>query len=265
MSAGSWSDLAPRLISAAAMAAIGFAAIWLGGAVFGALVAAMVGIVLWEITRMLLTRAAADDPAVAVGMALPVAIGLSGAIVVFMVGYLGTLMLIFVQASLVLAGMLSLPRERARFALYGAWVILAGTGLIVLRVDAGLVATLWLVSVVIATDVAGYFAGRIIGGPKFWPRISPKKTWAGTIAGWIAAAIIGGAFATGTANPLLVGALSALLAFASQMGDAAESALKRHTGVKDSSALIPGHGGVFDRFDALLGASLVMTVIGILA
>ncbi|HGG06491.1 MAG TPA: phosphatidate cytidylyltransferase, partial [Aliiroseovarius sp.] len=86
--------------------------------------------------------------------------------------------------------------------------------------------------------------------------ISPKKTWAGTIAGWIAAAFVG----------LIIGGVglmgvSVLLSFASQMGDAAESALKRHTGIKDSSTLIPGHGGVFDRFDALLGAAFVLTLV----
>ncbi len=247
------------------MSLIGFAAIWLGGAVFGAMVAALVGLVLWEMTRMLMAHIAGEEPDFNAGPALPVAIGVSGAVVVFLVGYLGALALVLVQASLVLAGMISLPRDRVRFALYAAWVIMAGTGLIVLRHQAGLLATFWLVAIVIATDVAGYFAGRIIGGPKFWPRISPKKTWAGTIAGWIAAAIIGAAFATGTASPWFVGAISALLAFASQMGDAAESALKRYTGIKDSSNLIPGHGGVFDRFDALLGAALVMTVIGIVA
>ena len=88
-----------------------------------------------------------------------------------------------------------------------------------------------------ATDVAGYFAGRIIGGPKFWPAVSPKKTWSGTAAGWIAAAIVGLFFAPHLPGPTVL--LSVVLSFASQMGDAAESALKRRTGVKDSSNLIP--------------------------
>lgn len=118
---------------------------------------------------------------------------------------------------------------------------------------------LWLVALVIATDTAGYFAGKTIGGPKFWARISPKKTWAGTIAGWIAAALVGLLF--GGVGLMVI---SALVAFASQMGDAAESALKRHTGIKDSSNLIPGHGGVFDRFDAMMGAALVVTVLNLL-
>jgi phosphatidate cytidylyltransferase len=106
--------------------------------------------------------------------------------------------------------------------------------------------------VVLASDVAGYFAGRVLGGPKFWPHVSPKKTWSGTVAGWVLAALVGWAFMGPLgADAGLIGA-SVLLAFAGQMGDIAESAIKRRRGVKDSSDLIPGHGGVLDRFDALI-------------
>jgi phosphatidate cytidylyltransferase len=112
------------------------------------------------------------------------------------------------------------------------------------------------VLVVVVTDVAGYFAGRMIGGPKFWPAVSPKKTWSGTVAGWIGAARGGRALCAGAAGRDLPGFLS-LVAFAGQMGDIAESALKRRAGVKDSSHLIPGHGGLLDRFDALIGAALL--------
>ena len=118
----------------------------------------------------------------------------------------------------------------------------------------------WLIAVVVTTDIAGYFAGRIIGGPKFWPRVSPKKTWSGTVAGWIAAAAVGALFAGALGNGIIW--LSVLVSFAGQMGDAAESALKRSKGVKDASALIPGHGGVFDRFDAMMGAALFITLAG---
>jgi phosphatidate cytidylyltransferase len=121
---------------------------------------------------------------------------------------------------------------------------------------------LWLVGVVLASDVLGYFAGRLIGGPKFWPRISPKKTWAGTVAGWIGAALVGWA----AMSPMGVGpgliVLSVVLALAAQMGDIAESAIKRRAGVKDSSRLIPGHGGVMDRFDGMVGAALVLLLAG---
>jgi phosphatidate cytidylyltransferase len=117
---------------------------------------------------------------------------------------------------------------------------------------------IWLVSIVVVTDIAGYFVGKSIGGPKFWPVISPKKTWSGTIGGWIGAALVGVIFVMLTNASWTIVLLSVVMSFAGQMGDIAESALKRRQGVKDSSTLIPGHGGLFDRFDALLGASLFM-------
>ena len=117
---------------------------------------------------------------------------------------------------------------------------------------------------VVVTDVAGYFAGRMIGGPKFWPKVSPKKTWSGTAAGWVGAALIGALFLSFTNAGRDLIWISAVLAFASQMGDIAESALKRRMGVKDSSALIPGHGGLFDRFDGLLGAALLMLLVALI-
>ena len=119
----------------------------------------------------------------------------------------------------------------------------------------------WLVLVVIATDVAGYFAGRFIGGPKFWPRVSPKKTWSGTLGGWFAAMLIGLVFLTFTNAGKDLPWISMLLSLASQMGDVAESAIKRRMGVKDSSSLLPGHGGLLDRFDGLLGAALFMLLV----
>jgi phosphatidate cytidylyltransferase len=104
----------------------------------------------------------------------------------------------------------------------------------------------------------------MIGGPKFWPAISPKKTWSGTVAGWIAAAVVGMVFLRfTTAGPDLPW-ISAALSLASQMGDIAESAIKRRMGVKDSSHLIPGHGGLLDRFDGLLGASLLMLLVALI-
>ena len=111
------------------------------------------------------------------------------------------------------------------------------------------------------TDIGGYVAGRGIGGPKLWPRISPKKTWAGAIGGFLASLVVAGgfaAFALGKTGPLLV--LGAILSIASQLGDLFESAVKRRFGVKDSSHIIPGHGGLMDRLDgfvvAVIGAAL---------
>jgi len=153
-----------------------------------------------------------------------------------------------------------LKRHPAIFAVYARGIVLAGYGLTTFRDVYGVVWLFWLVIVVASTDIAGYFGGRMIGGKKFWPSISPKKTWAGIVSGWAAAAVVGLVFLgiTDAGRDLIW--ISVILSFASQMGDIAESAVKRRMGVKDSSNLLPGHGGLFDRFDALLGASLFLLV-----
>ena len=153
-------------------------------------------------------------------------------------------------------------RDGLMFLGLGVALLIAGQGLLALRFSpSGLVAVLWLILVVVASDTCGYFVGRILGGPKFWPRLSPKKTWSGTIAGWLGAALVGAVFwAAGVAGAGLI-LVSPLVAFAGQMGDITESWAKRRAGVKDASNLIPGHGGVLDRFDALIGATLAMMVL----
>ena len=93
--------------------------------------------------------------------------------------------------------------------------------------------------VVVVTDVVGYFAGRLIGGPKFWPRVSPKKTWAGTMAGWIGAGIVGAAFAASLDASFQLIGISIAISMAGQIGDVAESALKRRMGVKDRPVQCP--------------------------
>lgn len=248
---GQWSDLAARLGSAAAMAVIGLAGILAGGHVFHGMVAVICGAMVWELVRML----APDAPGPARHLG-----GLAGA---------ATLLAIYVPAPFALpvllapslVGLGQLRQLRFIFVVFAALVLLAGFSMMLLRDMLGLGWLLWLVSVVIASDVAGYFAGRLIGGPKFWPRISPKKTWSGTVFGWIGAAIVGACFAPYLGAPVLLVWLSVAVALAAQMGDIAESAIKRRQGVKDSSALIPGHGGLLDRFDGMLGASVFVLLI----
>lgn len=122
---------------------------------------------------------------------------------------------------------------------------------------------LWLLCTVWATDTAALIAGRLIGGPPLAPKVSPKKTWAGLAGGTLAAAAVGwgaGSLHTALSSPALA-LLSALLAVVSQLGDLTESAFKRRFGVKDSSQLIPGQGGVLDRVDGLVFATLVVAVL----
>jgi phosphatidate cytidylyltransferase len=160
-----------------------------------------------------------------------------------------------------LIGSLAIRQHRLVCLGFLSLVMLAGFEMMTVRDDFGLVWIIWLILIVVVSDVAGYFAGRMFGGPKFWPRVSPKKTWSGTVAGWIGAAAIGLFFASWQGTGFLLIPYSVFVAFAAQMGDIAESAVKRMVGVKDSSSLIPGHGGFLDRFDGMLGASFFVLVV----
>jgi len=138
---------------------------------------------------------------------------------------------------------------------------------ILVRLDQtwGFVALILILLVVWGTDIGGYFAGRGIGGPKLWPRVSPKKTWAGAIGGFAASLAIAGGFAAfgfGKTGPLLI--LVAILSIVSQFGDLFESAVKRRFGVKDSSQIIPGHGGLMDRLDGFVAAVVLAAIFGFL-
>jgi phosphatidate cytidylyltransferase len=159
-------------------------------------------------------------------------------------------------------------REKGLIAAYMLAVLIAAVGIVDLD-HRGAVIVVWLVCIVVMSDVMGYFAGRLIGGPLFWPAISPKKTWSGTIAGWLGAAVLGAGFAVWQAGSGHVGGwgliyISPLVAMAGQAGDIVESLIKRRAGVKDASRLIPGHGGLLDRFDALIGATLAVQMLQML-
>jgi phosphatidate cytidylyltransferase len=246
---GKWSDLNARMISGAVMVAIGSAAVIAGGIWFQMLAVFVTAVMVWELCMMIAPEAHTRGMLLAASVASII----SGQLVTD--DAWGVLLFLLVP----ILGAAAIRRERVTFFFFALGIQVAGWGLVQFRNDYGFVWIMWMILVVVATDLAGYFAGRLIGGPKFWPRVSPKKTWAGTSAGWLAAALVGALF-----DLLFVQVsaaiipISMLLSLASQMGDVTESALKRRMGVKDSSHLIPGHGGLFDRFDALLGASLFM-------
>lgn len=247
-----WADLQTRVISALVMVLVAAAEIWLGGAAFAALVIVLTGVMVWELARLTAPWRRATPWVMGV-----LAAGMLLIAVAFPAPQSAALLLV---PALALA--LTPRRDRRISAAYACATMVAGFGLIELR-GTGSAAILWLIAVVVVSDVLGYFVGRSLGGPKFWPQISPKKTWSGTVAGWIGAAAVGFCFAWfGDAGWGLV-VLSALVALAGQMGDIAESWIKRRAGVKDSSRLIPGHGGVMDRFDALTGAVVAVMVLGL--
>jgi phosphatidate cytidylyltransferase len=145
---------------------------------------------------------------------------------------------------------------------------IAFLGPAVLRQDAkmGLTAVLFLAATVWSTDILAYCVGRAIGGPLLWPRVSPNKTWAGVAGGLLGGVAAGTlvAYASGIGRLTVVGVIALLLSAFSQAGDLFESAVKRRFGAKDTSTLIPGHGGLMDRLDGFLVAALVALIIGIL-
>lgn len=216
------SDLGVRTLSAIVMVAVAGTALWLGGAVWIAFVALIAAGVLWEWRG--LVRGFSTTPFSAILWAL-------GGI--FYVG-LATAMLLFLRSSLLPLGVI-----------------------------------VTIICAVIATDVGAYFTGRTIGGPKIAPAISPSKTWSGLIGGalaagavyaWLTIALPASEGVASSGFPLKAVAVGALIAVIAQAGDFFESWMKRRAGVKDSSNLIPGHGGLFDRLDGLLA---VMFVVGL--
>ncbi len=248
---GNWDDLTVRITSGAAMTVVGAAGVIMGGVWFQMMVVFVTAVMVWELWMMIRPESTTSGMLLAAGLTS------------LMSGQLHSeswiaLLLFLVMPTI---GAVYLQKERLTFFGFALGIQLAGWGLVHFRSDYGFTWILWLILVVVATDIFGYFAGRTFGGPKFWPQISPKKTWSGTTAGWLAAGVVGFIFTLFTNAGLSIILISMVLSFASQMGDIAESALKRRMMVKDSSTLIPGHGGLFDRFDALLGAALFMLLV----
>jgi phosphatidate cytidylyltransferase len=159
-------------------------------------------------------------------------------------------------------------RDRRSWAVLGfGYAFAASMASSMVRRDpaSGFAALMLVLLVVWATDIGGYFAGRLIGGPKLWPQVSPKKTWAGAIGGFVASLVVAAGFAAfgfAKAIPLLL--LAAGLSMAAQLGDLFESAVKRKFGVKDSSHIIPGHGGLMDRLDGFVAAIVLAAIFGFL-
>jgi phosphatidate cytidylyltransferase len=246
----SFADLATRMATGAVLAVVGLAAVWAGGWWFSGLVVVIVATLVWELVRML-------------GGGGKRALGLGGlaAVAILAAKLLPPGIALPVLLAVAISGIGLLERNRTLFVVMTTVILLAGFGLILHRDEFGLTWMLWLVLLVAATDTLGYFAGRVLGGPKFWPAVSPKKTWSGTIAGWVGAGLIGWAFMSLTGTGVELIGISVALSMASQMGDIAESAVKRRMGVKDSSNLLPGHGGVYDRFDGLLGAAFLLVIV----
>jgi phosphatidate cytidylyltransferase len=206
-----------------------------------------------------------------VGLAAALALAIRGGValalggICFAVGRIDAA-LIVLAIGLVAVG--STAPERRGWAAAGfCYAAAAEIASVLLRLDPvkGFAALMFVLVIVWVTDSGGYFAGRGIGGPKLWPSVSPKKTWAGAVGGFVASLAVAGGFAAfdlGRTVPLLISA--AILSVASQLGDLFESAVKRRFGVKDSSHIIPGHGGLMDRLDGFVAAVVLAALFGFL-
>jgi phosphatidate cytidylyltransferase len=255
----SWSDLGPRLLSAAVMIALTAAALYIGGYVFAAVVGAVFAGAYREWERMV-TRA----PLTPGGMVLMGLVALSG-LVYPLFGPLGTIVVIALACGIALAMRgEAAPWRVLGLATYGAIIIAA----LAMRGDtmAGIWAGVYLGTVVWMTDSAAFFTGRQIGGEKLAPDISPSKTWSGALGGLALGAGAGLlVWLLVTDSPWWIGlGLSATISILGQLGDLTESAIKRHFRIKDSGDIIPGHGGLMDRLDSLTFGILLVLLVGAL-
>jgi phosphatidate cytidylyltransferase len=243
------------------------AAAYIGGWLFLALCVLAAGIILWEWTS--LVSRSTDARIFAPGLAaLLTALALTGK------GQGASAAGMIALGALVAGGLVTVwpppPRPGSNQAIWGAGgVVYAGIAFLapaLLRSDPqlGFVALVFLFAIVWATDICAYLVGRLLGGPLLWPRVSPKKTWAGALGG-LAGGVAAGttvAYASVGMAPAVAAALALVLSIVAQGGDLFESAVKRRFGAKDASGLIPGHGGVMDRLDGFLVAALAAVLIG---
>ena len=223
---GRWGDLRIRVLSAVVLVPLALACVWIGGLAFrGLIAAAAVGLAVeWMGLRRAVGGRASFSPP---GRGSQRGAG-GGSVLITPAGFL--------------------------------YIAAAVTSLLWLRADplVGRANVLVLLVMVWSSDVGAYLVGRAVGGPRLAPRISPGKTVSGAVGGLMAAVVVGTGAALAlsqTPHLLRAGVLAACLGVVSQAGDLFESWVKRQFGVKDSGTLIPGHGGLFDRLDALLAAA----------
>ena len=258
------SNLFLRVVSAVVLAPVVLLGIFLGNPFFDILIACLGALMAWEWENMITGKESY----------VSVSLTLMASMVVFL-GQSNPLLALFIIAAFAL--FLYVKTRKQQLLSFGAIYIglpLLSMMYIAYFSDSGegdlnysYVYILWLLFVVWATDIGGYVVGKSIGGPKLAPRISPKKTWSGLFGGMAFSAMITYGFvitmnhyydATLSMKFLVISSI--VLAFISQVGDIFESRIKRYLDIKDSSNLIPGHGGIFDRVDGLLFAAPVVAL-----
>jgi phosphatidate cytidylyltransferase len=251
-------NLLMRIVVAAVLIPLAVAIAYAGGWLWTALVTlAAIGLFLEWLT--------------VVGLAGATRVSVPGVVALAVAGLclaIGRLDVALIVLAIGLVVAVSMAPERRNWVAAGfLYAAAAEIASVLVRLDPvkGFAALMFVLLIVWVTDTGGYFAGRGIGGPRLWPKVSPKKTWAGAAGGFaasLAVAIGFAAFGLGNTLPLLV--LGAVLSIVSQLGDLFESAVKRRFGVKDSSHIIPGQGGLMDRLDGFVAAAVVAALFGLL-
>jgi phosphatidate cytidylyltransferase len=261
-----WGDLRTRVLSAAVLAPAVLLCIWWGGLPYALMMlCASLGLA-WEWVAL----CGADAPG-SPGLMVLITIATGASCAVLGHAPIGLLML--VVGTILTAIAARLADRPAHWRALAAGVPYIGAGVIALiwlRADigSGLANILFLLALVWASDIGAYLIGRVLGGPKLAPTVSPGKTWSGAMGGLFAAVAVA-MFVTSIQRESVsfwrVAGIAAVLGVVSQSGDLLESLIKRHFGVKDSSQLIPGHGGFLDRLDALLIAAPFAALLALMA
>jgi phosphatidate cytidylyltransferase len=274
-----WSKkpLTLRIISAAVLIPIVVAAVYAGHPAWDLLVVLFGGVMMWEWSRIAIkSRPQASDLGRRSMSTSPCLLVLAILLAYAFRAELPPLLeplsrpsFLFASIVAVTAGAMSQYRQACLwFGLGVAYVAIPCLAIIALRSDpvVGLQQIFWIVALVIAADTGAYIAGRSIGGPKLAPRVSPNKTWAGLGGAVVSAAIVGAITALLMHLPsiAILTVVSGGLGIVAQAGDLAESAFKRHFGVKDASNIIPGHGGALDRVDGLIAVAAAVAGINYL-
>ena len=268
------SNLTKRLVTGLLLAAVAGLAIWMGGAAYALLLVITLAALMWEWTELTMPLKSGQAPKILVAFSVAavcacfldylhgndsilqsIPLGLA------LLGWVGGI--IWMQVSGVMDWQAWWRRYWFLHLLWPIWIVVPIIAAFLIRDKLGASALLFPILVVVASDIGAYISGRAIGGPKSAPRFSPKKTWSGFLGGVIAGVATGLLFDSlvdaAWAGPVLWTALG--LSVVGVLGDLAQSAVKRHAGRKDSSNLLPGHGGVFDRLDSHLFAIPLFAVI----
>ncbi len=248
---GRWSDFGIRLASTAVLGPIALVCVWQGGLAWELLIVAAAAGLALEWARLAgYSNANAATWLIVFGIVYPLALVQAGPVYSFLLLGLAAAVTFYAYGWFAAAG-----------------IPYAGIGAIALfwlrlHPGQGLFDTLFLITVIWSTDIGAYLVGRIVGGAKLAPRISPGKTWSGSIGGLLLGGVAGAVLAA-RGRGIDFGALPAgfLLSFFAQAGDLLESSIKRRLGVKDSGRTIPGHGGLFDRLDGFLTAAPLAAII----